>query len=1034
MDVSLILFAVVLSPLCVWGAALLETAPQPAHLTVHNDMLFWSETGDTPVKKISLLDGKITPLAAKIGVPANIALRGQYVYWIDERTGISPSGACTGTGVIWSLQKTSLESGSTTTLATGDNCADGTNDILVDDTNVYWVTSVSSPNTYSIQRVPIAGGSAITIATSINAPVMALASDGTYLYWQAGRYPDPGVIKKMALSGGVPTEVYADPDGTSGDLRSMSSGLAIQGANLFFADRGSPNKYRVLKVPVSGGPPTVLFSIEINDSVQNWVKAMTVDDEYVFWLDNDSLKSVPMNGGNSSVLASILESPLDIAVTGGKVYWTETTGPAHRESGTVKRVLATGGPAEVVVQGGDAPRQLAFDAQYIYWTEGGPIGLIEGFGRIVRTPLAGGAITAVVSGVSSNSPPLAVDATHVYIADGWRIKKVPMAGGRIDTIAAADEEIAGLATDGSFVYWIDRFARIAKTPVDGGAITFLSTALSGPPGPIRALDGFVYWMDDFETINKVPTSGGQSIPVATDLPFLNDFVVDGDFVYFSENDTGAIKKVSVNGGSPTTLTTRPAISSPRYLTVDSQYLYWIDQSEVGKIPIAGGPLSFVETDLESDPFLPNTIVVDNTDLYWTEMASGAIRTTRTLQNNSAGYFPLAAGNSWTYLENGTDSMTVTVLQDPETVNNVNTTVVEDSDGSREYFTNDTNGIRLHREYYPSLFVQDVGNVESSVTFSPPIVYAEPVMTLGQPVHSSGTALFTFAGLVPPSVTLNYEAESVAEGFETISLDLGVFRAGKVKTTIQFHGSIGGQEFEMLLIRTNWLADKLGPVQWEDSDGDVTDTAVLTATNIPMADLAVTKTDSLDPVVGRQELTYTVDVINNGPDDATGIVLTDLLPAGVEFVSASPTCTNSNGMVNCTIANLPSGGETTVTITVVPDVDQTMRNQVTVEGNEVDPNWANNSSSAMTEVIIDTDGDGCRDSIEVAGGRDPDRQDPYGDLNGDCILDLKDVVLVLQLLARIGPNATIYLVADVNGDGFISLAEAIFVLQKITGLR
>ena len=58
-------------------------------------------------------------------------------------------------------------------------------------------------------------------------------------------------------------------------------------------------------------------------------------------------------------------------------------------------------------------------------------------------------------------------------------------------------------------------------------------------------------------------------------------------------------------------------------------------------------------------------------------------------------------------------------------------------------------------------------------------------------------------------------------------------------------------------------------------------------NNPTADLSVTKTVSdATPNVGDQ-ITFTVTLSNQGPDAATGVEVTDLLPAGLTFVSATP---------------------------------------------------------------------------------------------------------------------------------------------------
>ena len=57
----------------------------------------------------------------------------------------------------------------------------------------------------------------------------------------------------------------------------------------------------------------------------------------------------------------------------------------------------------------------------------------------------------------------------------------------------------------------------------------------------------------------------------------------------------------------------------------------------------------------------------------------------------------------------------------------------------------------------------------------------------------------------------------------------------------------------------------------------------------------------------------------------------------------------------------------------------------------------------------------------------------GDVNGDGIIDLADLVLSLQLLAGMSAS-DVHRGADVNVDGQIGLAEAIFILGKAAGLR
>jgi uncharacterized repeat protein (TIGR01451 family) len=122
-----------------------------------------------------------------------------------------------------------------------------------------------------------------------------------------------------------------------------------------------------------------------------------------------------------------------------------------------------------------------------------------------------------------------------------------------------------------------------------------------------------------------------------------------------------------------------------------------------------------------------------------------------------------------------------------------------------------------------------------------------------------------------------------------------------------------------------------------------------ATVTPLqADLAVAKTVSNpSPNVG-QAVTFTITASNLGPNGATGVSLTDSLPAGLTYIShaASAGSSYDSGTGVWTIGALPNGGVRTLTLTAQVDVPIIRLNTAAVAtSNQYDPNPGNNSASA-----------------------------------------------------------------------------------------
>jgi uncharacterized repeat protein (TIGR01451 family) len=121
-----------------------------------------------------------------------------------------------------------------------------------------------------------------------------------------------------------------------------------------------------------------------------------------------------------------------------------------------------------------------------------------------------------------------------------------------------------------------------------------------------------------------------------------------------------------------------------------------------------------------------------------------------------------------------------------------------------------------------------------------------------------------------------------------------------------------------------------------------------------ADLAITKSDSPDPVRGGQNLTYTIVVTNNGPGTATGVVMTDNLPKNAGFASISTTkgtCAGkpSKSTITCNLGDMATGTSATITLVVKSPTKGPITNKASVTATSPDPNAGNNSDTETTTV-------------------------------------------------------------------------------------
>lgn len=120
---------------------------------------------------------------------------------------------------------------------------------------------------------------------------------------------------------------------------------------------------------------------------------------------------------------------------------------------------------------------------------------------------------------------------------------------------------------------------------------------------------------------------------------------------------------------------------------------------------------------------------------------------------------------------------------------------------------------------------------------------------------------------------------------------------------------------------------------------------------PPADLRLEKSHYPSLVVAGKWLTYTLRVSNLGPSDASNVVVSDSLPSGVEFVSATAPATAHSGVVEWYTPTLSSGAswELELVVRVTPSITGSLTNVATAHSSTSDNDPANNQARDWAKV-------------------------------------------------------------------------------------
>lgn len=129
------------------------------------------------------------------------------------------------------------------------------------------------------------------------------------------------------------------------------------------------------------------------------------------------------------------------------------------------------------------------------------------------------------------------------------------------------------------------------------------------------------------------------------------------------------------------------------------------------------------------------------------------------------------------------------------------------------------------------------------------------------------------------------------------------------------------------------------------------TAYFTKTTVTCTDLSITQqVSSMSPVEGN-ELSFNITVENIGPNTATGVNVTYLLPTGYTFISATSSLGSYNSITGVwTIGNFANSATANLVVRAIVKTNGDYKSVAIIAGAELDPVTTNNSAVVTTVPV------------------------------------------------------------------------------------
>ena len=312
----------------------------------------------------------------------------------------------------------------------------------------------------------------------------------------------------------------------------------------------------------------------------------------MLWVDGGAIYALV--GASPQRFAASVDNALNIAIGGGKVYWTEKTGES---GGTINSANLNGSDVTELTSIKAVPMGIAVDVagSQLYWT--------NSRGRIQSADLDGSGITNVMQNLQSPMD-LALAGGNAYWTQGnGSVRFVNLRGQKVvRNVSTGTDTPGSLVIGGGKVYWTEMTGESGGTVnsanLNGTGATLLASILAAPMG--IAVDGSrskLYWSNSRGRIQSANLDGSGITNVVSGLGSPSDMVLSNS--------------IAAPAATTTTTTTTTASRSKYDLNSDGT----VDNTDAGLVADAMGT-SNARYDVNGDGtvnFLDLLLVFDNRD-------------------------------------------------------------------------------------------------------------------------------------------------------------------------------------------------------------------------------------------------------------------------------------------------------------------------------------------------------------------------------------------------------------------------------------